>query len=104
MSGPAPTFQPRFPKAFLDEAKHVVALRTVALRRWQRAQLALLLHNDPQLSNVQAGHQVSLSDQAVRFWRRRWASGDFSLDDKPGRGRKPGLSPLRARLAQSDRM
>ena len=104
MSGPAPAFQPRFPKAFIDEAKHVVAQRTVALRRWQRARLVLLLHDNPHLSNVQAGHQVSLSDQAVRFWRRRWTSGDFSLDDKPGRGRKPGFSPLRSRLAQGDRV
>ena len=98
MSGPAPAFQPRFPKALVDEAKHVVAQRTVALRRWQRARLVLLLHDNPKLSNVQAGRQVSLSDQAVRFWRRRWARGDFSLDDQPGRGRKPGFSPLRARL------
>lgn len=94
MSGPAPAFQPRFPKRFVDEAKHVAAQRIVALRRWQRARLVLLLHDQPQLSNVQAAQQVSLSDQTVRFWRRRWASGDFSLDDKPGRGRKPGFSPF----------
>ena len=104
MSGPAPAFQPRFPKAFVDDAQTVVAQRTVALRRWQRARLVLLLHDNPNLSNVQAGHQVSLSDQAVRFWRRRWASDDFSLDDKPGRGRKPGFSPLRARLGQGHRV
>lgn len=104
MSGPAPACQPRVPKAFLDEAQHVVAQPTVALRRGPRARLALLLHDHPQLSNVQAGHPVSLSDQAVRFWRRRWASGDFSLDDQPGRGRKPGWSPLCARLAQGDRV
>ena len=104
MSGPTPAFQPRFPQAFVDEAKQVVAQRTVALRRWQRARLVLLLYDNPQLSNVQAGQQVSLSDQAVRFWRRRWASDDFSLDDKPGRGRKPGFSPLRPRRGQGDRV
>ena len=101
MSGPAPTFQPHFPKTFVDAAKRLVAQRVVALRCWQRARLVLLLHDHPQLSNVQAGRQVSLSDQTGRFWRRRWASSDFSLEEKPGRGRKPGFSPLRARASQS---
>ena len=104
MSGPVPAFQPHFPKTFVDEAQNVVAQRTVALRRWQRARLVLLLHDNPTLSNVQAGNQVSLSAQAARFWRRRWSSGDFSLDDKPGRGRKPGFSPLRPRHREGDRL
>ena len=102
MSGPAPAFQPRFPQSFVDEAQRLVAQRVVALRRWQRARLVVLLHDNPKLSNVQAGRQVHLSDQAVRLWRRRWASRDFSLDDKPGRGRKPGFSPLRARSSQGN--
>src|SRR3989442_158734 len=80
-----------FPKTFVDAAKRLVAQRVVALRCWQRARLVLLLHDHPQLSNVQAGRQVSLSDQTGRFWRRRWASSDFSLEEKPGRGRKPGF-------------
>lgn len=102
MSGPTPAFQPRFPQTFVEAAQRIVAQRVVALRRWQRARLVLLLHDNPKLSNVQAGRQVSLSDQAVRFWRRRWASSDFSLEDKPGRGRKPGFSPLRARSSQGN--
>ena len=94
MPGPPPLFQPTFPSEFVDQAREVVGRRTVAHRRWQRARLVLLLHEDAKISNVQAGREVGLSDQAVRIWRRRWARGDFSLDDKPGRGRKPGFSPL----------
>jgi hypothetical protein len=94
MSGPAPVYQPVFPLEFVEEAKRVAGQRTVAHRRWQRARLVLLLEEDRTISSVEAGKEVGLSDQAVRIWRRRWSSGDFSLDDKPGRGRKPGFSPL----------
>lgn len=104
MPGPAPTFQPTFPSEFVSEAEAIVSQRTVAYRRWQRAMLVLLLHEDPKISNVEAGTAVGLSDQAVRNWRRRWDSGDFSLDDKPGRGRKPGFSPLGAFVGQGDCM
>jgi hypothetical protein len=37
--------------------------------------------------------EVHLHPNAVRYWRRRWASGRFVLDDAPGRGRKARFSP-----------
>src|SRR5262245_15880631 len=101
MSGPAPAFQPHFPKAFVDDARTVVAQRTVALRRWQRARLVLLLHDTPMLSNVQAGHQVSLSDQAVRFWRRRWASDDFRLMINRAADASPAFPPFEHAAVQA---
>jgi hypothetical protein len=102
MPGPAPNFQPTFPSEFVSEAEEVVCQRTAAYRRWQRAMLVLLLHEDPKMSNVDAGAAIGLSDQAVRMWRRRWDSGDFSLEDKPGRGRKPGFSPLGTVVGESN--
>src|SRR6266478_916765 len=38
---------------------------------------------------------------SVRRWRRRWALGHFSLEDKPGRGRKPDFSPSGSSHRQS---
>jgi len=95
MPGPAPKFQPEFPAEFVEHCHRVSKQRTVAHRRWQRARLVVLLDANPRLSNVEAGHEVGLSDQAVRKWRRRWNAGDCSLDDRPGRGRKPVFSPRR---------
>ena len=42
---------------------------------------------------------VGLSARQVRHWRRRWVTGDFSIEDETGRGRKPTFPPLdRARV------
>jgi hypothetical protein len=93
MPGPPPAFRPVFPAEFLGQARRASRRRTVRFQLRQRAELALLLHRDPGLSNVEAGHRVGLHPDSVRHWRRRWAGGDFALDDRPGRGRKPGFSP-----------
>lgn len=93
MAGPEPHYQPCFPDAFLTLAHHILRRRTAHAHLRQRAQLALLLHERPALSNVEAGRQVQLHPNAVRRWRRRWAQGQFDLTDQPGRGRKPTFSP-----------
>ena len=51
---------------------------------------------DSTSSHVAAGAVVELHPNSVRLWRRRWAQGDFSLVEQPGRGRKPVFSTLRA--------
>jgi hypothetical protein len=93
MPGPPPAFCPCFPDDFLEQARQVVRRRQVPFQRRQRARLVLLLHEYPLLSNVAAGCQVGLHPDSVRDWRRRWAQGQFSLEDQPGRGRKPSFSP-----------
>jgi len=94
MSGLPPAFCPIFPADFLEQARQATGRRTIRFQLRQRAALALLLHQQPHLSNVAAGDQVGLHPDSVRYWRRRWAQGDFALDDRPGRGRKPVFSPL----------
>jgi len=93
MPGPSPIYQPDFPDDFVEQALEIVRHRTVAYQLRQRATLVLLLHADPLLSNVRAAAEVHLHPNAVRYWRRRWAHGEFGLADAPGRGRKVWFPP-----------
>lgn len=102
MPGPAPQDRPSFPAEFLEGCHRLVRRRSVALAKHQRARLALLFDETPALSNVSAGTAVGLHPNSVRLWRRRWAQGDFSLEDQSGRGRKPDFSPSRPGHRQSD--
>jgi hypothetical protein len=93
MAGPPPQYRPSFPDEFLAEARRLAAARTAASHLRQRAQLVLLLHGAPALSNVAAAAEVDLHPNSIRLWRKRWAAGRFTLEDAPGRGRKPVFSP-----------
>src|SRR4051794_22316357 len=93
MPGPLPTYRPDFPPDFLAQARALVRRRSVKYQLRQRATPALLLHQRPSLSNPEAAALVQLPPNSVRSWRRRWAGGDFSLEDEPGRGRKADFPP-----------
>jgi hypothetical protein len=93
MRGPLPSYRPAFPPTFLEQAATIAWQRTVPYQVRQRAALVLLLSQQPLVSNGEAAQRVPLHPRSVRRWRHRWATGDFSLDDKPGRGRKADFSP-----------
>ena len=93
MPGPAPTHRPQFPEPFLQRARHTLRRKTAPHCLVQRARLALLLEESPHVGHGRAGEAVGLSGPQVRRWRRRWAAGDFALDDLPGRGCKARFSP-----------
>jgi hypothetical protein len=93
MAGPAPHYRPTFPDEFLNEARRLLRARTAASHLRQRAQLVLLLHESPSLSNVQAAARIDLHPNSIRLWRQRWAEGNFTFQDAQGRGRKPVFSP-----------
>jgi hypothetical protein len=101
MPGPSPTYRPCFPLAFLEQAHQMVRQRTIKFQLRQRAVLVLLLHEQPLLSNIEAGRWAQLHPDSVRHWRRRWSQGDFSLEDEPGRGRHAVFSPSGACRCQS---
>jgi hypothetical protein len=82
-----------FPDDFVQDALDTVRRRTAAVQVVQRYYLVLLLHEQPNLRNEDAAEAVGLSPRQVQRWRRRWASGDFSIDDLHGRGCKPAFSP-----------
>lgn len=93
MPGPPPVYRPTFPDEFLAEARRLAAARTAASNLQQRACLVLLLHEFPVLSNVAAATRLGLHPNSIRLWRKRWAAGQFTLKDDPGRGRTPVFSP-----------
>jgi hypothetical protein len=93
MRGPLPSYRPEFPSTFLEQAEEMARQRTVTYQLRQRATLVLLLQHQPLVSNLEAAQRIQLHPRSVQRWRRRWAAGHFSLDDKPGRGRKAEFSP-----------
>ena len=92
MPGPQPV-RCSFPDDFVQDALDTIRRRTVAVQVVQRFRLALLLHEQPAIRNEDAANAVGLSLRQVQRWRSRWAAGDFSIEDHPGRGRKPAFSP-----------
>jgi ABC-type lipoprotein export system ATPase subunit len=104
MRGPLPSYRPAFPSTFLEQAEEIAQQRTVQYQLRQRATLVLLLQQHPLVSNVEAAERVQLPLRSVQRWRRRWATGDFSLEDEPGRGRKATFSPLGPCLGQGSRL
>jgi DNA-directed RNA polymerase specialized sigma24 family protein len=100
LSGPSPLYQPNFPTEFIAQARLLLRRRTAKAHLRQRASLALLLHYQSELSNVEAAEQVGLHPNSVRLWRKRWAQGVFEVEDQPGRGRKPTFSPSGPRPGQ----
>jgi hypothetical protein len=93
MRGPKPSHRPAFPAEFLAEAQALQGQRKISFQLRQRAALVCLLHQEPQISHPEAAATIHMPVDCVRRWRRRWALDDFSLEDKPGRGRKPDFSP-----------
>ena len=94
MRGPEPHYQSEFPSSFVEQARDLSQRRTVPHQTWQRARLVVLLDEDPARTNPAAAREVGVHENTVRKWRKRWAEGDFSLDDKPGRGRKRTYAPF----------
>ena len=101
---PTPHYQPSFTEADLAQAQAVVRRPTSRQDHARRARLALLLAAEPTLSNPEAGRRIGLHPNAVRYWRKAWCAGPFRLTDRPGRGRKPRLSPLSGDRGESRRL
>jgi hypothetical protein len=84
----------------LEEARDEVRRKTAFHRSVQRSQLVLLVHEHPDWNQERLGRHVGLSGRQVHRWRKRWAAGDFSLEDGAGRGRKADFSPSGSRTDQ----
>ncbi|MCP4343993.1 MAG: helix-turn-helix domain-containing protein [Desulfobacterales bacterium] len=104
MRGPESPFRPDFPDDFIQQAGEAVRRRTEPYYLVQRYRLALLIRENRDMSNEEAGRITGLSRRQVIRWRKRWASGDFTVADKPGRGQKPVFSPIGSRCCESSSM
>jgi predicted ArsR family transcriptional regulator len=104
MPGPAPMLCPLFPEAFLQQARREVRRKTAPYQTVQRYQLVLLLHENARLGHAEAGEQVGLSGRQVQRWRQRWAAGDFSVEDRSGRGRPSIFFPTGSGADQGHRL
>jgi hypothetical protein len=82
-----------FPDEFLQEARLAVRRRTILVQEVQRYRIALLIHDHPTIINTEAGQGVGLSERQFQRWRHRWAEGDFTVEDREGRGRKTLFVP-----------
>ena len=100
MAGPHPIYCPMFPEEFLEKARAEVRRKTAFHRSVQRSRLALLVYEHPDWDQEQLGRQVGLSRRQVHRWRKRWAAGNFSLEDDTGRGCKATFSPSGSRIGQ----
>ncbi len=89
--GPAPTYQPKFSDTEIAQARALADRRRAPHAQVQRARLALLLHEQPDLPSPQAARRLGQSTTWVRNWRRRWAAQGFTLKDAPRPG---GRSPF----------
>lgn len=101
MRGPKPT-RWTFPADCLQGARDTVGRRTAAVQAVQGSRPVLLLHDHPDLSHDGAARVVGLSSRQVQRRRQRWATGDFGIEDRGGRGRKPILSPAGPRPGAGD--
>jgi hypothetical protein len=83
MPGPSPLYRPKFSRLQLAEARELVRQRRVPHSLVQRAQLVLLLAEEPTISNPEAGRRLGIHENTVRYWRYRWATEGFVLEDRP---------------------
>jgi hypothetical protein len=93
MPGPAPTYRPAFTPADIATCERLLRRPTAPQAQVERAKLALLLHAQPDLDTAAAARRLGKHVNGLFRWRRAWAAEGFRLADKPGRGRKPALSP-----------
>jgi hypothetical protein len=94
MRGPLPSYRPECPTTCLEQAEPMVRPRPVPDPWRPRAPWVLLLHQQPLVSNREATAQVQRPRRSVQRWRRRWAMGDGSLADAPGRARQALGKPI----------
>jgi hypothetical protein len=103
--GPPPTHQPRFNEAEIAQARAWASSLTLPHGEVQRARLALLLHQRPDLRSPEAPRRLGQSTNWVRQWRRRWATEGFTLQDAPRAGRRsPSRTGSRVRPQQPVRV
>ena len=85
--------RPNFSEEDLAKARSCARRHNAPHALVRRAQLALLIHSEPDLTHEEAGRRIGLDKETVYKWRRRWTIHGFSLEDAPRSGRPRSFSP-----------
>ena len=104
MPGLLPRYRPKFSPSQLAEARKVSRKLSAPHGLVERAGLALLLAENPTVTNPEAGRCLRLHENTVRKWRMRWVTDGFSLQDLSRSGRPPVFSPRTGRPDQGRRL
>ena len=99
--GPLSAYRPDCPAACVPPCTQLVPRRTVKDQRRPRASWVRLWHAQPRLSPGAAAARVGWHPEAVRHGRQRWAKGECSRHDEPGRGRTRCFAPRARALVQA---
>jgi len=97
-----PHYQPYFSSKEIEQAQRIVRKHTAGQTLVLRARLVLLLADNPALSSPECAKQLAVHQQTVRKWRKRWATEEFTLSDKPRSGRRWDFSPSTQGSSQSN--
>jgi len=96
--------RPQFTEEQLAQARKVAQQHTAPHRAVLRARLTLLLAEHPEIGHREAAERCGLRYSTVYKWRRRWATGSWSLEDAPRPGRRPAFSPRAGGAGEGDRL
>ena len=104
MPGPQPLYQPKFSEEQIAEARDLVGRRQAPHGVVQRSQLDLLLLEYPGIPSPEAARRLGVHPNTIRYWRKRWDTDEFRLEDLPRSGRPPVFSPRTSHVDQGDRL
>jgi transposase-like protein len=96
MAGSRAVHRPEFSLEELEEPRRLAIRHNAPFSEVMRARLALLIHEEPDLSHAEAGRRIGLDRETVYKWRRRWAPYASSID----RGSFTGQSRVYGREAR----
>lgn len=82
-----PKYRPVFPAGLLRRALALARSCSTSPVVSFRARLAVLLHENPDLTIPEATRRMGCHENTVWYWRREWATRGFRLEDRPRPGR-----------------
>ena len=92
----SPQYHPQFSAADLEKAREVVRRTSSRQDYVVRARIALLIAEQPLISNVAAARRIGVHENTIRHWRKVWCREGFRVEIGKGRGQKPRFSPSTA--------
>jgi transposase len=99
----SPQYRPQFSAADLEKAREVVRRTSSRQDYVVRARIALLIAEQPLISNVEAARRVGVHENTIRHWRKVWCKEGFRVEIGKGRGQKPRFSPSGTSEVERDR-